>query len=291
LLDIRRWGIGNRPFLPFGIPGVFASLPFALWLYLGIEQLPLAAEETLDPGRDMPRGILWALGTLIVCSVLTPILSGGISPGAEQTGRSSEPLFLAFKTIFGSGLRTRLLALFAVTGLIASFHAIIYAYGRQLYSLARAGYFPEWLSGTHGTRHTPHRALIAGSVLGCGTAVGIRLSGPNGSVGAVLLNMAVFGAVMAYVLQMASFVLLRRNAPDIVRPYRSPLGNAGALIAAALSILTMAALFLNPDYRAGIYGAAAWFALGLIYFAMYARKRLILSPEEEFARALDRHSV
>src|SRR6266849_5582878 len=84
---------------------------FALWLYLGIEQLPLAAEESHDPKRDMPKGILWGLATLIVCSFLTPILSGGIAPGTAAVGASSEPLFLGFQTIFGAGARAKLLAL------------------------------------------------------------------------------------------------------------------------------------------------------------------------------------
>ena len=238
----------------------------------------------------MPRGIFWALATLIVCSLATPVLSGSIAPGAEAVGKSSEPLFLGFQAIFGSGIRTRLLALFAVTGLIASFHAIIYAYGRQIYSLARAGYFPAWLSGTHGTRHTPHRALVSGSALGFGAAVAIRLSGPAGPVGAILLNMAVFGAVLAYILQMASFMLLRKNAPHLARPFVSPLGTAGAATAALLAAVTLGALFLNPDYRIGVVGAAVWFALGVAYFAVYARHRLILAPEEEFALNLERAS-
>ena len=148
-----------------------------------------------------------------------------------------------------------------MTGLVASFHSILYAYGRQIYSLARAGYFPEWLSGTHGGRQTPHRALIAGSVLGFAAAVAIRLSGPSGSVGATLLNMAVFGAVLAYVMQMAAFILLRRNAPGLLRPYVSPLGMPGAVVAALLATVTLAALFLNPDYRIGVLGAAVWFVV------------------------------
>jgi ethanolamine permease len=283
LVDVHRWAIGNSPLLPKGVGGIFTALPFALWVYLGIEQLPLAAEETHDPGRDMPRGIFWALGTLIICSLLTPFLSGSIAPGAEAVGKSAEPLFLGFQTVYGIGLKSRLLALLAVTGLIASFHAIIYAYGRQIYSLSRAGYFPEWLSVTHGTRRTPHRALIVGAMLGYGTAVGIRLTGPGSPVGAMLLNMAVFGAVVAYAFQMGAFILLRRNAPAMARPFVSPLGNAGAVMAAVLAMITLAALFLNPDYRAGVIGAAIWFVLGVVYFAGYARHRLILSPEEEFA--------
>lgn len=285
LFDPQRWALTHGTFFPRGFGGIFGALPFALWVYLGIEQLPLTAEESLDPASDMPRGIFWALATLIVCSLLTPILSGSMAPGAEKVGASQEPLFLGFQTILGAGIGSRFLALCAVTGLVASFHAIIYAYGRQIYSLARAGYFPGWLSRTHGKRRTPHYALIAGAVLGYSAALVIWIAGSNSKAGAILLNMAVFGAVLAYVMQMASFILLRRNHPDLPRPYRSPLGNAGAITAAVIAIVTLAALFLNSDYRAGAYGAAFWFVLGVAYFGIYARHHLILSPEEEFALA------
>lgn len=92
------------------------------------------------------------------------------------------------------------------------------------FSLSRAGYFPRVLSLTHKTRHTPHVALVVGALLGFAVACAIRALGTGSPVGAVLLNMAVFGAVLSYVLQMASYVLLRRRHPDLPRPYRSPLG-------------------------------------------------------------------
>ncbi len=283
--DLHRWALEGGGWLPKGWPGVLTALPFALWVYLGIEQLPLAAEESHDPARDLPRGILSGLATLILCSFLTVILNAGIAPGAAKVGQSTEPLFLGFRTIFGEGMRTRVLALFACTGLLASFHTIIYAYGRQIYSLSRAGYFPSWLSVTHGTRKTPHRALLAGSALGFAAALAIQFAGQTSTVGAILLNMAVFGAVLAYILQMASFILLRRKFPNIDRPYVSPAGIAGASIAALIALITLAALFLNRDYNKGVIGAAVWFLCGIAYFALYARHRLILSPEEEFALA------
>jgi ethanolamine permease len=138
---------------------------------------------------------------------------------------------------------------------------------------------------THGERRTPQRALIAGSALGFAVCVAIQFAGPNSPVGGVLLNMAVFGAVLAYVLQMLSFVLLRINFPHIARPYRSPLGVTGAVIAIVIALLTLVMLFLNPDYRLGVIGAAVWFLCGVAYFGLWARNRLILSPEEEFALA------
>lgn len=283
--DLHKWALEGRGWLPFGWTGALRCLPFALWVYLGIEQLPLAAEESHDPARDMPKGILLGLLTLIACSFLTIILNAGIAPGAAEVGKSDEPLFLGFRTIFGPGTGARLLALFACTGLLASFHTIIFAYGRQIYSLSRAGYFPAWLSITHHRRQTPHRALVAGSILGFAAALTIQLAGQKSPVGAILLNMAVFGAVIAYVLQMVSFVLLRRDFPDIDRPYVSPLGVGGAIAAGVIAALTLATLFLNRDYRLGVVGAGVWFLLGIAYFALYARKRLVLSPEEEFAIA------
>ena len=278
---------GNSRFLPFGWTGIAQALPFAIWFYLAIEQLPLAAEESRDPKRDMPKALLWGILTLIIASVLTLFLNAGIAPGAAEVGESNEPLFLAFTTIFGSGIGAPLLALVAVAGLVASFHTIIYAYGRNIFSLSRSGYFPKWLSVTLPTRKTPYAALITGAVMGYCVALLIEFGedwfGADVPVGAVLLNMAVFGAVIAYVMQMVAFVQLRRRFPAIERPYVSPLGNPGAIIAGLIAFATLCFLFLNPDYRVGVYGCAVWFAAGLLYFAFIARKKLVYSPEEDFA--------
>jgi ethanolamine permease len=288
--DLSRWALDIEPdpgqsrWLPRGMAGVLAALPFAIWFYLAIEELPLAAEEAQAPQRDLPRGILLGLATLVVCAFLTLFLNSGIAPGADAIGRSEEPLFDGFQTIFGAGVGARLLALVAVAGLVASFHTIIFAYGRQIYSLSRAGYFPRWLSVTHGRRQTPQRALVAGAALGYAVALTIHTLGPEHPVGAVLLNMAVFGAVISYGLQMASFLLLRRNLPGIERPYRSPLGVAGAWIALGISAVTLVALFVvDPVYQKVVVGAAIWYALGLLYFAVHGRSRLVHSPEERFA--------
>ena len=285
LFSLDRWALERGPGLPKGWSGILTALPFALWVYLGIEQLPLAAEEAQQPARDIPKGILLGLITLILCSFLTVILNAGIPPGASQVAGSTEPLFLGFRAIFGPGIGAKLLALFACTGLLASFHTIIYAYGRQIYSLSRAGYFPSWFSVTHGSRKTPHRALFAGSALGFAAALAIQLAGQRSPVGAVLLNMAVFGAVLAYILQMLSFILLRRKFPEMARPYVSPVGIPGAALAMLIAAVTLVTLFLDRDYNLGVIGAAIWFLCGMGYFGFYARHRLILSPEEEFALA------
>lgn len=289
-LDIQRWAMnippapGGSRWLPFGIPGIFAALPFAIWFYLGIEELPLAAEESHDPKRDIPRGMILGILTLIVSSLLVLVLNSGIAPGALAIGHSTEPLFEGFKTVFGNGLAARIFSLLAVAGLVASFHTIIFAYGRQIYSLSRAGYFPRFLSVTHGTRQTPHVALIAGGVIGFVAALAGQILGDPVRIGAMLLSMAVFGAVISYILQMASFILLRIRLPHIERPYRSPLGIPGALFVLVVSAITLETLFVSDQsYRTAVIGATIWYALGLLWFAVIGRKRLVRSPEEEFA--------
>ena len=115
---------GNGPWLPFGLEGAFRALPFAVWLFLAIEQLPLAAEESKDPSRDMPRGIIAGLATLFVSAGLILWLNSSVAPGAFKLAVSGEPLLDGFRTTFGEGL-AKLLALVACVGLIASFHTCL----------------------------------------------------------------------------------------------------------------------------------------------------------------------
>ena len=281
---------GQSPWLPFGWGGMFYALPFAVWFFLAIEQVPLAAEEAQQPRRDLPKALLWGILTLLIAAALTLLLNSGIAPGAAAVGVSPDPLFDAFKTIFGDGIGAVALSLAAVAGLVASFHAIIYAYGRNLYSLSRAGYLPKGLSLTLRGRQTPHLALLAGAVIGYGLALLIAFGqewfGPTVPVAAVLLNMAVFGAVISYVLQMAAFIRLRQRFPQMERPYVSPLGIVGAAVAGIIALLVLVFSLLNADYRMGLYGCALWFAAGLLYFALKGRRQLVKSPEEEFAAGL-----
>ena len=285
----KLWNIepapGHGTFLPYGWLGVGQALPFAIWLYLAIEQLPLAAEESHDPKRDMPKGLISGLMTLIATGVLITFLNMGIGGGAAYFGSQTEEPLLEGLVLTVGLTSGKALGLIAVAGLIASFHAIIYAFGRNIYSLARAGYFPQWMSVTHGRRQTPWIALLVGSAVGYAILLVLYAVDPTGSgaFGGVILNMAVFGAVIAYAMQMISFLLLRRNFAHIERPYVSPLGTVGAWVALAISLVTLVLLFANPDVRPGVAGVAVWFVAGIGYFALVGRHKLVLSPEEEFA--------
>ena len=285
---------GNSDWFPFGtVEGVFLALPFAIWFYLAIEELPLAAEESHDPKRDIPKGTIYGLVTLIITAFLVLFLNTGVT-GAEEIRVSGEPLLDGFRVIFGGSENvSNVLGLAAVAGIIASFHTIIYAYGRNIFSLSRAGYYPHWLSLTHGKRNTPYVALVAGALIGYGLALLLDQATKNewlgGNLSAALLSMAVGGAVVSYFLQMVSFILLRRNLPDIDRPYRSPVGIPGAAVGALIALISLAALFWRDDYRPGVVGVAIFYLLALLYFSITGRNKLVLSPEEEFALTRGHH--
>ncbi|MBA3690151.1 MAG: amino acid permease [Actinobacteria bacterium] len=287
---------GGGPFLPFGISGIFKALPFAIWFYLAIEEVPLAAEESMDPRRDVPKGTIWGMHTLLLASLFTLFINSGVDGGAAGIGSSATPLFDGFKGVFGDGTAAELLGLIGLLGLIASFFTIIYAYGRNTYSLSRAGYFPAFLSKTGGVRKTPYVALIAGAILGYFVVwlvwyLGRKGGDAAGQIVAAVLYMAVFAAVISYTLQCISFILLRRKLPNIARPYVSPWGEAGAMIAGIIAVVSLFSIFLNADYRPGVYGVAVYYVLGVIYFAIAGRHRLVLSPEEEFALTLGERGV
>jgi ethanolamine permease len=155
---------GGNAFLPFGPLGILYAIPFAVWFFLGIEELPLAAEESHTPEKDIPRAGVWARGTLIVTGLLVLFLNTGVL-GAEETRVAGEPLLDGFRAILQNDQLAAVLGLLALIGLFASLQGIMFAYGRNMYSLSRAGYYPKALSVTN-KQKVPVVALFTGAVIG-----------------------------------------------------------------------------------------------------------------------------
>ena len=291
LLDIPPEDGGSR-FLPFGVGGILAALPAAGWFYLAIEDVPLAAEETSDPARDLPKGMLLAMGSLILFSLISLFIAPGAA-GAETLATSGNPLPQAADEVYGRGWVYWLTTVVGLTGLIASFFSIIYAYSRQIFALSRAGYLPTWLSKTN-ARHTPHWALIVPGIIGFLTIQVVdffnTMGLPEGeeppiATGDLLIQLAVFAALISYVMMMASHFILRRDEPDMERPYRTPGAPVTPAIALGLSVLAMiSSLFYQPQVVFMVLGVLVIYLLGLAYFWFYSRHRLVAdAPEEEFA--------
>ncbi|KWX69145.1 ethanolamine permease [Mycobacterium sp. NAZ190054] len=259
---------GASPLLPFGVLGIWAAIPFAIWFFLAIEGVPLAAEEAAEPERNVPRGIIAGMAVLLVTCVTVLVLTTGAG-GATAMSESGNPLVAAL----GDSGFAKVVNYIGLAGLIASFFSIIYAYSRQLFALSRAGYLPTILSVTN-RRKTPTLALIVPGVIG----FLLSLIGK----GDLLLNMAVFGAAVSYVLMMVSHIVLRRREPDMPRPYRTPGGVATTGFALVIAVLAVIATFLVDSVAA--LCCLIVFAAFMAYFGLYSRHRLVAnSPDEEFA--------
>ena len=134
---------------------------------------------------------------------------------------------------------------------------------------------------------TPHVALLTGSALGLAimmtlwVVLGGKAAAPV--IGSVLLNMAVFGAMLSYILRAISFIVLRRQHPNMPRPFTSPFGQYGAAAVIAISAVTLFYQLQDPNFSKGVLWVIVWFAAASAYFALHGRHRLTLSPEEIFA--------
>jgi ethanolamine permease len=277
---------GQTAFLPFGWEGVLFAIPFAVWFFLGIEELPLAAEESHDPSKDIPKAALWSRTTLIVSGLLVLFLNTGIN-GAEELRVAGEPLLDGFRAMVGDQLAA-VLGLVALIGLLASLQGIMFAYGRNMYSLSRAGYYPRFLSVTN-SKQTPFMALLVGGILGYLALLAIEVltavdaEGAGAVAGAIVLNIAVWGAMLAYMMQAISFLILRRKLPNLKRPYMSPWGVPGGIAAAVIAGISFIGYLINPAFQTAIAGIAVIYVIMLIVFAVYGRHNLVLSPEEQYA--------
>jgi len=205
------------------LPGMIAAIPFAIWFFLAIEGVAMAAEEARDPRRAIPIAYLGGIATLTVLAIAVMVAAGG-SGDWRELADINDPLPRAMQRVVGadSGWVHMLVAL-GLFGLVASLHGIILGYSRQIFALARAGYLPASLARLHPTRRTPIRALLAGGAVGIAAIHADSLIDLHGqSLTALLVTLSVYGALTMYAVSLAALFRLRRTAPGMVRPFRAP---------------------------------------------------------------------
>lgn len=280
-IAVKPDAVGASPFLPFGYLGIWAAIPFAMWFFLAIEGVPLAAEETSDPKRDLPRGLIGGMFVLLAfCALIMIFGPGGV--GSDTLKTNTNPLVAALEhpsTYGGPTWISKFVNFVGLAGLIASFFSIIYAYSRLVFAMSRAGYLPRGLSLTN-ARKAPWVALIVPGI------VGFLLSLTE--QGDQLILMAVFGATISYILMMASHIKLRLDEPNLPRPYTTPGGILTSGIAMVLACIALVAVFLS-DKKMAVAGfdvsvaalAAIAYAVLVAYFALYSRHHLVAAAPGE----------
>lgn len=232
--------LSNNAF-PNGWSGVFASIPFAIWFFLAIEGVANVAEEAINPQRNVLIGFGSAILTLVILCLLTFTSAIGVK-GWEavvyKTGSevaSDSPLPLALSYIVGTdSFLMHLLIGIGIFGLVASFHGIILAAGRSTFEFGRFGYAPKVLGRIHHKFNTPAIALLFNMTIGIVALFTNRT--------AEIITIACFGALSLYIISMISLFKLRKDQPQLERPFKVPLYPifpSLALIIASVSLLAM----------------------------------------------------
>jgi ethanolamine permease len=162
---LNGWA-GASEFSSAAIPGIVAAIPFAIWFFLAIEGVAMAAEEAKDPTRTIPRAYIAGILTLVFLAIGVMIFAGGVGDW-KALSNINDPLPQAMKTVVGENSGwLHMLVWIGLFGLVASFHGIILGYSRQIFALSRAGFMPAYLGVVNARFQTPHRAIIAGALVG-----------------------------------------------------------------------------------------------------------------------------
>jgi ethanolamine permease len=258
--------------MPFGWSGVFAALPFAVWFYLAIEGVAMVAEEVKDPKKNIPRGYMTSLATLVFLALGVMILTGGITDWRKLSS-IDYPLPEAISIVLGksNGL-TKVFTSIGLFGLIASFHGTILASSRQVYAMARSGYLPSRLAKVNVKFKTPHWALIAGGIVSF-----IALF--TGTTSSIII-LSVLGAIIMYMMSMISLFVLRVKDPNMERPFKAPFYPVFPAVALIISFICLLAIIYYNIQISLLFFAGLTIAV-LIFVALGKHKdELMINTDE-----------
>ncbi|HWW72005.1 MAG TPA: ethanolamine permease [Duganella sp.] len=258
---------GADAFSLAAIPGMFAAIPFAIWFFLAIEGVAMAAEEAKDPKRSIPIAYITGIITLVLLAIGVMVFAGGAGDWTKLAN-INDPLPQAMKLIVGENSGwLHMLVWLGLFGLIASFHGIILGYSRQIYALAREAYLPHYFAKIHPRFKTPHRAILAGGAVGIAAIYSDELIKIGGlTLTANIVTMSVFGAITMYIVSMLSLFKLRRAEPHMARPFRAPFYPLFPAIALAGAVVCMATMIYYNPLIFGLF--VAFLAAGYVFFLL-----------------------
>ncbi|GAB3599828.1 amino acid permease [Kineococcus gypseus] len=258
--DPSLWQDLGLPLGTFGVGGVLTAAALVFFAFIGFDIVATAAEETKNPQRDVPRGIL---GSLAICTALYVAVSLVVTGMVRYDRISVEaPLAAAFRDV-GADVVATLISVGTVVGLLTVMMILMLGQNRVLFAMARDRLIPGWFARVSETRGVPVRITV---ITGAVVAVVAALTPISD-----LAEMVNIGTLFAFVLVSVGVVVLRRERPDLPRAFRVPLSPVLPILSALAAVALMGFLPALSWIRLGI-----WMAVGvLVYFAYgYRRSRL-----------------
>ena len=261
-IDMGNW----QPYIPentgtwghFGWSGILRGAAVVFYAYLGFDALSTAAQETRNPQKDMPKGIILSL---VICSFLyiavTAVLTGIVSYAELNV---PAPIALAIDRV-GEGLAwlSPLIKLGAIAGITSVILVMMLGQSRIYYAISKDGLLPSIFSKINKKRGTPQNATIFACIVSCIVAGLFPLN--------ILFELVSIGTLMAFTVVCIAIVVLRKTEPNLKRPFKTPFVPVLPLLGAALCIIQMAALPWPTWIR-----LIVWTIIGFVIYFTYGIK-------------------
>ncbi|MBX9929831.1 MAG: amino acid permease [Gemmatimonadaceae bacterium] len=249
-----------HPFAPNGFRGIHQGAAIVFFAYIGFDAISTAAEETKDPQRNMPKGILIGLGICTLIYVIVGAVATGMLP-YEQL-RAADPLAHAFE-VAGLTRFSWIIAAGAVVSMAAVLLVFQYGQPRIFHAMARDGLLPPWAAKLHPKYRTPHVTTILTGVF---VAIGAAFADDQATY-----NLTNIGTLFAFFLVCIGVLVLRVREPERHRPFRVPFVWPVALGGAGACLFVMKGLPIDAWKAFGI-----WLVIGLVLYFTYGYTHSVL---------------
>ena len=255
----------------FGVSGIFTGAALVFFAYIGFDIVATAAEETKNPQRDMPIGILSSLG---ICTALYVAVSLVVTGMVKYTDIKVEaPLAEAFRSVGHDGIAT-VISVGALAGLTTVMMILLLGQSRVFFAMSRDRLLPPVFSKVNERTRTPIRTSVTTGVIVAIIATFVPLT--------KLAELVNIGTLFAFVLVAIGVLVLRRTRPDLQRAFRCP----GVPVVPILAILASVYLMLNLP--AGTWVRfLVWMAIGIVVYFVYGARHSRLATDPNYSREAD----
>ncbi len=243
------------PFMPFGWTGVMSGAALIFFAYIGFDAVSTAAEEAINPQRDLPRGIL---GSLIICTVIYMIVAALLTGIAHySTLNVSSPISHAL-IMLNYKVAAGFIGVGAIAGLTTVMLVLFYGLTRVFFAMARDGLLPQYFAQTHPLTKTPVRiVLLCGIVMALISAL-IPISD--------LAELVNIGTLFAFAIVCLGLIILRYTHPEMPRPFKTP----WMPVIPILGIVSCAYLMINLPWVTQLR-FFIWMLVGIVIYFSYSR--------------------
>ncbi len=253
------------PYMPFGIEGVFQGAALIFFAYLGFDAVSTAAEETKNPSKDLPRGILWSLGIVTLLYVVVSALMTGMVHFQQFEKHQDAPVAFAL-SVTGQDWLVGIVSLGAAIGMITVMLVMLYGQIRIIFSMSRDGLLPKSLSKVHPKYRTPYVTTWVLGLLAAFLGSFIPLN--------ELAQLVNLGTLAAFVMISIAVIILRYTRPDLPRKFKTPFVPYIPLLAIVLCS------FLSFQLAALTWMRfLAWFLIGLVIYFLYGYRNSKLNQK------------